>query len=112
MVKRLEFEGHSDDTFGEYVTFGDDYDCCASGAMIVFRVKAGDEGLHVCGQYSGKQWPDSMPGCWVVGVQPLDEDVALPKWPMRFEDGGSGYSPKLVIDAPDDVRIECLNRQA
>ena len=109
-MPELKFEGHSDDTFGEYGWTSDDYDCCASGAMIVFRVTAGEEGLHVCGQYSGKQWPREMPGCWVVGVQPLDEDVPLPKWPMRFESGDSGYSPRLVIDAPEGVSVECLNR--
>jgi len=109
-MPELKFEGHSDDTFGEYGWFSDDYDCCANGAMIVYRVTAGDEGLHVCGQYNGKQWPSETPSCWMVGVQPLDEDIALPKWPMRFENGDSGYSPRLVIDAPEGVSMECLNR--
>ena len=107
----LKFEGYSDDTFGEYEHTKDDYDCCANGSMIVFRVEADSEGLHVCGQYSGPKWPKECPGCWIVGVQPLDEDVSLPSWPMRFENGDSGYSPRLVIDAPDGVTVKCLNRK-
>lgn len=116
-MKTLAFEGHSDDTFGEYLVTNDDYDCCASGALIVFRVTAADEsdknlvaGLHVCGQYSGAGWQDEQPGCWLVGLQQLEEYIPLPDWPMRWKISDRGYSPRLEIDVPDNVRLVCLNR--
>ena len=117
MPKKLSFEGHSDDTFGYYGDISDDHDNCANGRPIVFKVLAKGEiepglfapvGLYVVGKYAGNDLPDSMPGCWMVGVVPLGEDIPLPKWPMRFTDGESGYSPALVIDAPDDVTVECV----
>lgn len=108
-MPELHFEGHSDDTFGEYNHISDDFDCCANGAMIVWRVTAGDEGLHVCGQYDGNGWPSDSPGCWIIGVQQMDEGAAIPRWPMRFENSDAGYSPRLVIEAPEGVSIECLN---
>lgn len=111
-MAKLVFQGHSDDTFGEYELTNDDYDCCASGALIVFQVKDADgNGLNVVGQYGGKQWPKDCPGCWFVGIQPMDEDVAIPNWPMSFELGDNGYSPALTIEAPDGVTVECLNRK-
>ncbi len=107
-MPKLRFEGHSDDTFGEYDYFHDDYDCCASGRPIVFKLTCGDEGLFVYGQYNGKDWPDETPGCWMIGIQQLDEDQPL-RWPMRFEVGECGYSPALIIEAPDGVEMTCLN---
>ena len=110
VFRELRFEGHSDDTFGEYGWFREDYDCCASGAMIVFKVTdPRGNGLHVCGQYSGKQWPDAMPGCWLVGIQQLEEDVPLPNWPMRWEMSDAGYSPTLFVSVPIGSKMVCLN---
>ena len=108
----LIFEGCSDDTFGEYGLTNDDYDCCASGALIVFQVTHGDEGMNVVGQYGGKDWPSPCPGCWFIGIQPMEEDEAIPKWPMHFEMSDRGYSPRLVIEAPEGVKLVCLNRKS
>jgi hypothetical protein len=109
-MKKLVFEGHSDDTFGEYESFKDDYDCCASGALIAFKLTDRDgNGLIVCGQYGESKWPKPMPACWVVGVSLLDEDTPIPNWPMAYT--YEGYSPILTIIAPDDVTMECLNRK-
>jgi hypothetical protein len=102
-MKTLRFEGHSDDTFGEYGVYDEDHDNCADGEPITFRVSAGIEGLYVIGQYAGKAWPG---GVWMIGVAQLDEDVPLPTWSMRFETSGSQYSPVLVIEAPDSVVVE------
>jgi hypothetical protein len=100
-MKPLRFEGHSDDTFGEYGRVNEDYDNCASGKPIVFKVTAPDgDGLHVVGQYAV-----GAVGCWSVGVQPLDEDTPIPTWPMRFVLAERGYSPALIIEAPDHVTI-------
>jgi hypothetical protein len=112
-VKTLRFEGHSDDTFGEYNVLQDDYDCCASGRPIVFRVddprETEEVGLLVIGQYAGREWLPDQPGCWMIGIQQLEEDIPLPPWPMRWSTADSGYSPRLEIDVPDNVLIRCLN---
>lgn len=106
----LRFEGHSDDTFGEYDVFQNDYDCCGSGAVVVYKVigREGD-GLYVCGQYGGDS--PIRNGCWMIGVKQLDEDVPLPDWPMRWGTSDNGYSPSLIISAPCGTKIECVNRQ-
>lgn len=39
-MPELHFIGYSDDTFGEYRHFHDDYDCCASGEPIVWLLQA------------------------------------------------------------------------
>lgn len=108
-MPKLIFEGHSDDTFGEYGYTNNDYDCCASGALIVYAVTVGAEGMHVVGQYAGKDWPDECPACWLVGMQPLKEGVPIPNWPLKFEMADNGYSPRLIIEAPEGVRVECVN---
>jgi hypothetical protein len=109
----LSFSGYSDDTFGEYEHFRDDYDCCANGRPIVFKLTANaregsDEqvGMYVYGQYSGRDFPKGTPACWMIGVQQLDDDKPFP-WPMRFE--SDGYTPVLLIEAPEGVRMECMN---
>jgi len=40
-----------------------------------------------------------------------DDDQTIAPWPMRFEKGGRPYSPRLVIEAPDDAQIDCLQRK-
>lgn len=98
------FNGYSDDTFGEYGVTNDDYDNCASGKPIRWRLT--DEqgnGLLVIGQY----------GCngadWLIGVEPLD-DGPLPPWPIRIEQSDVPYSPALIIEAPDRCSLVCLER--
>lgn len=116
-MQQLRFECHSDDTFGEYAHFNDDYDNCASGSVIAWKLTERSKvepekdvsGMIVCGQYSGEDWPGGMEGTWLIGIQPL-EDLPLPNWPMRFD--REDYRTRLEIDVPDDVvlHFECLNR--
>lgn len=109
-MKVFHFEGHSDDTFGEYNVKYDDYDNCASGEPIYFTLSHGDDGVLVSGQYC----PGSASG-WVIGVGSyLDADgdtKPLPSWPMRFEHSKLGYSPRLVVEAPDETVLTCLMRE-
>jgi hypothetical protein len=95
-VKTLRFEGHSDDTFGEYGVTMDDHDNCANGTPIAFLVSAGNDRLSVVGKYNG---------CWLIGTQLVMEGDALPSWPMRFE-AEHDYSHALVIDVPDDATVK------
>jgi len=107
-MKTLAFEGYSDDTFGEYRTTMDDASNSANGKPIVFSVRSPStgDGLFVWGLYANDDAPRSTPGCWVIGIQQLDEDVLLPLWPMYWRTAKSGYSPILEIDAPDDVVVK------
>jgi len=110
-MKELRFGGYSDDTFGEDTPRGDDYDNCASGKPIVFQIKSGGEGLNIVGQYAGNDWQRWMPGCWLIGIQQMEEGIPIPNWSIRFETGKSGYTPILIIEVPDDAELICLNRQ-
>jgi hypothetical protein len=106
----LRFEGYSDDTFGEVQHFGDDYDNCASGNPIEYLVEAGGLGMVVTGQHC-----PGHSGGWLIGVanyDPQAEDRDFPRWPMRIEPQQfrNGFRPSLVIEAPDDVTIRCLQR--
>jgi hypothetical protein len=105
-MKLLQFEGMSDDTFGETNVFMDDYDNCASGKPIKWRVKANDGSLIVIGKYALYGT-----GGWLIGVAPddyADDEVHIPDWPIRITRSMAEYSPMLHIEAPDDVSIECL----
>lgn len=109
----LRFEGYSDDTFGEYAHTNDDFDNCASGKPIdwLVTVPGQDLGLVVTGQYGRR---DDVAG-WQIAVgsyDPEHADTALPEWPMRFVRGERDYSPALIIEAPDGVKVTCLNRTA
>ena len=115
-MKILWFEGSSDDTFGmtrngDDTRSCDDYDNCASGKPIEWRVWSPetDEGLIVVGQYA----PGNAEG-WLVGVAPAPhvdgEEHDIPAWTIRFEAGSRPYSPRLVIEAPADVQVDCLTR--
>jgi hypothetical protein len=101
MTKTLRFEGFSDDTFGELTT-REDYDNCASGEPITFLVKSSEGELMVQGQYC----PGPATG-WLIGIARHDEDddKPIPAWPMHFEHAEREYSPRLVIEAPDDVTV-------
>ena len=112
-MKNLRFSGNSDDTFGEYGWSMDDYDNCASGEPIEWAVTDGaGRGVLVSGCYGAHN------ACWAISVLPWSDDKKeeppTPSWPMRIEQPGKGeapYSPVLVIEAPDDVRIRCLQQE-
>ena len=117
-MKTLWFEGSSDDTFGltrcgDDTSHCDDYDNCASGKPIEWRVWSPetDDSLIVTGQYA----PGTSEG-WLIGIAPAPhvdgEEHNIPTWPIRFERGSREYSPRLVIEAPNDVQVDCLTRLA
>ena len=99
-MKLLRFEGYSDDTFGEYNTFSEDDDDCASCSIRVYEVVSKEGVLRVCGQYANKD----TPGCWMIGVQ-ADDNYPVPAWPIRIEKGENPYSPALIVEAPDDAEL-------
>jgi hypothetical protein len=101
--------GCSDDTFGYDIMVdghydsGDDHDDCNTSSLRVYSVCSGDDVLHVCGQYA----PDRSPGCWLVGVQ-SDDGRPVPPWPIHIEASDRDYSPRLVVEAPDDAKVTLI----
>lgn len=114
---RCEFSGYSDDTFGEYHFFRDDYDNCASGRPIRYRLYSESQraGLVIWGQYC----PDGCDG-WLVGVAPIDpdcDDQACQRamgWSVSFQPcskNGTSYSPLLAVEnAPNDCVLTCMEQ--
>ena len=103
-MNKLYFQGYSDDTFS---CQGNQIDCaldnCASGEPIVMLVSAADGQCFVTGQFC----PGESTG-WQISVAPSHpeiDDVGMPSWPMRFKKCETPYSPELVIEAPDDVKV-------
>lgn len=115
-MKILWFEGSSDDLFGvtrmvENELRFDDYNNHANGEPIRWRVHSPEhnETLLVVGKFCADEG-DS----WQIGVAPVPTDDGLerhiPDWNIHFEHGEHEYSPRLVIEAPDDVQVDCLER--
>jgi hypothetical protein len=45
-------------------------------------------------------------GCWSFSVGQVDEDIAIPDWPIRVEQHPTTpYSACLIIECPDDVKV-------
>ena len=108
----LRFEGHGDDAFMERTT-RTHFDNAASGKPIVFEVRALDgSGMRVWGLYAPKDEPEPN-GVWTIGIQPLDEYVPIPPWPMRWEGmTEDGESAVFAVDAPLGVSVRCLNKRS
>lgn len=104
MSKTLHFEGHSDDTFScEGAGCDVDRDNCASGEPIFMRLDGSGGSLVVRGQYA-----EGPCGGWSIAVAPADhgsDEFHIPTWPMHFERSDREYSPRLVIEAPDNVQV-------
>lgn len=98
----LHFEGCSDDTFGEWGRTAFELNNCGTTSPMVIRVTDREgNGLYIWGWYNHPRQPRETPGCWVIGLQQLEEDKPIPAWPMRWR--GGEYSPILEIDAPPVV---------
>lgn len=67
----------------------------------VFVIEAfGNIGVQVVGICS----TGAMEGAvWSIGLAPLDEDVPLPDWSMKWS--ADGCTAKLTITIPDDAKV-------
>ena len=104
----LRFEGHSDDTFGEVLHTKDDYDNCGSCEPIEYLVQDPETGLGVV--VTGQFCPGNSTN-WMIGIanyQP-DEELKMPKWPIRFVPDGDCNA--MVIEAPEGAIVRCLTRE-
>jgi len=107
-MKRFQFMGNSDDTFGEYSETKDDYDNCASGEPIQYEVSLSDgSGILVTGIYGGKHGMGN--GCWMIGVESLDEDKPV-DWVINMYPSHLDYHNLLIVVAPDDA--VCRHRKS
>ncbi|WP_454917347.1 hypothetical protein [Xanthobacter sediminis] len=107
-MRTLKFYGSSDDLFeidgtgrGEPDEIG-----CFQGIPAV-KVANEHTGLIVVAVYAAHDsMPPGMPGCWTIGLCPIDEDIPLPHWDMRWS--AKGYSTLLEVDVPDDVIVSMI----
>lgn len=109
-TKRYVFEGGSDDTFGEYSITQDDYDNCASGEPIRWKLSLPDgSGLLVVGVYATNALVSPADG-WMIGVATLLENRPV-DWPVMMEPSHGGYRNRLIVEAPVEARLVCLTRE-
>lgn len=106
-MKEFIFMGCSDDTFGEYGVTQDDYDNCSSGEPIQYKLSVGDSGLVITGCYASAYV--SKGDGWMIGVSNLNEDKPV-DWNISLDPCFKGYKGKLVVVAPDNAKLTCLNR--
>lgn len=71
------------------------------GRSIFLRLADGT-GMRVYAEYSPT---DLGGGVWMIGVVQLGEDHPIPDWPMKYRTAENGYSPELIIEAPEDVTV-------
>ncbi|MDD3029851.1 MAG: hypothetical protein PHS57_06200 [Alphaproteobacteria bacterium] len=102
---KIYFYGSSDDCIevecGETCDVSDEYNAYDCPGWLEVKTPSGD-GLMVFAHYAPNGFPD---GTWVLGVTLLAEDHPLPDWPISYATAENGYSPVLIIDAPEDVIV-------
>lgn len=106
-MRRLTFSGASDDLFeleGTHAGEPDEIGCNRDLAAAV-SVRTEAEGLVVSARYAPRE---IKVGCWIIGISPLDEGVAIPDWKMAWSLAPNGYSSMLQIDVPEDARVARL----
>jgi len=107
-MQTFKFEGHSDDTFGEYGITNIDHDNCASGSPIQFTIKMPDgSGIAVTGMYChGFHIGEG----WMIGAETLCEDNPV-DWTITMKPSHEGYKNQLTVIAPDDAALVCVSAE-
>jgi hypothetical protein len=104
-TRTLQFYGASDDLFeieGTIPGEPDEIDCWLGNKGVNAAVEIRDEnghGLRVTAMYA------AFEAVWNIGVEPLDEDVPIPDWPMKISLSDRGYSTLLAMEVPDTVVV-------
>ena len=107
-MRKLQFSGYSDDTFGLINDIELDFDNCGDCTPIVFKIFSSSEsnGLLIGGQY----YPKNFNG-WTIMVSPLldVEDYETVMWKQTlYFDSTLSKNIILEIEVPDDTTITCL----
>lgn len=106
-MKEYRFEGYSDDIFGEYGVTNESYDNCASGEPIQFKIETPKGvGVIVTGTYGN---PINKGHCWMIGVEAINENKPVSDWTFELKPSHKNYCNLLVVKAPDDAELTCLN---
>lgn len=71
------------------------------GRSIFLRLADGT-GMRVYAEYSPT---DLGGGVWMIGVAQLGENQPIPDWSMKYRTAENGYSPELIIEAPEGVEV-------
>lgn len=102
-MKEYEFKGYSDDTFGEEINRESR---CNNGdeKPIQFELRMPDgAGIRITGCYGTKAQGAMLGnGCWMIGVESLDEKRAV-DWLVKLEPSYGGYQGRLTVQAPDEA---------
>jgi hypothetical protein len=108
-MKTLRFYGQSDDAFLCDGDIRESAECWGREGVFLLKSKSRTQGKASRLVVSGRYAPQSTgTRCWIVGIANGGEGLPLPNWPMRFE-AGHGYSPALVVTAPDDVTVTAID---
>lgn len=100
IMKELKFYGSSDDLFVVNGFFVEEIE----NEPYAYIVQSESEGrLVVTASYM-------INGCWSIGISPVDEDVAIPDWYMKFCLNSNGYSTQLMMFVPDDAVCNIYKR--
>ena len=105
MSRILKFWGASDDLFEiEGSAKGEPNEVDERDVIRVYDRQG--NGLQVVANYID-------PGVWAIGIAPLDEDQAIPAWPMTWRlEASRQYSAQLTLEAPDDAVMSLATRRA
>ena len=103
MPTDMTFYGSSDDLFMVMVNGKDEEECYPPQQYLV---DASDGRLVVSARYGERE------DVWSIGVEPYDDDVAIPNWPVHFTLMENGYSAGLIIEVPDDATYEIINKDS
>ena len=76
-----------------------------TGRPAVFQVKCGKVRFFVIGRHSNCPVVEDVPVVlWEIGIQAAG-GCDFPRWPMRFERARDPRDLKLLIEAPQNVRV-------
>ena len=110
-MKKLRFEGYSDDVFGEEET-GITIDSYRSDSPLCFLLESKEENskLVISGSYS--PYLTTGHGCWNLSVCQAEEDYPIPDWNIRIKQSAeTKYTPAILLDVPDDTTIKKLDEE-
>lgn len=96
-MPKLAFYGSSDDNFC-YSIDGRDQDeigCFDKPAIWGIGPKGESPRVLIYGHYSPQA---AKTGTWLIGILPVDEDVAIPTFRYSFDPSERGYSAVLTIE--------------
>lgn len=96
-MQTVVIEGSSDDLVNiSGVKGGDEFGCYTSDGRYHGSFNLGGQ-MRIHAIYDGT---------WSFAIGQVDEEIPLPDWPIRIKWPGScGYSTRVEIDVPDDVKV-------